>query len=209
MKAAALGALLVSGCYTGSSTTTTPIANETPQPKAELTISARGIGPITEDTQATAEELRRLLPDLVVEATDLGGDSGLVYEVFRGTEQLFYVVPDDAPSDDTQDQGDPHAEARYAKTIFAVFAISPRVAVQGRNWRIGAPLESATGASICECWGDGEVTACFDRGARLRVIFEDRCEDAQVQGGTAMIGKKIARVMWKVQPDPLFEDEHD
>lgn len=202
---AALAALALAGCYTGSSPTTTPIGNETPRPSRELAISARGLGPITEETQATEQELRRLFPDLVVKATELGGGSGLVYEVFRGSEQLFYVVPDDAPFD----AGEPHAAPPYAKTIFAVFAISPRVAVEGRSWKIGSPLENARGASVCECWGDGEVTACFDRGARLRVIFEDRCEEAQEQGGSAMIGKKIARVMWKVQTDPVPDDEGD
>ncbi len=136
----------------------------------------------------------------------LGVDSGLVFEVFRGAEQLFYVVPDDAAADSEEPES---GERAYASTIFAVFAISPRVAVEGRDWTIGAPLRSAHGASVCECWGEGEVTACFDQGSRLRVIFEDRCEDASANGGTAMIGKKVARVMWKVQPDPEPYEDRD
>lgn len=208
MRAATLAALALAGCYTGSSLATTPINNERPQPKVQLSISARGLGPITEETKATEQELRKLFPDLVVKSHDLGG-SGLVFEVFRGTEQLFYVVPDDAPFDDEAGAERDGAGRAYATTIFAVFAISPQIAVQGRDWKIGLPLESAVGASVCECWGDGEVTACFDRGARLRLIFEDRCEDAQEQGGKAMIGKKIARVMWKVAPDPDSYEDRD
>jgi hypothetical protein len=207
MRSAALAALALAGCYTGSSPSTTPINNAQPQPEAGLSISARGLGPLTEDTKATEQELRKLFPDLVVKAHDLGG-SGLVFEVFRGTEQLFYVVPDDAPFEDAGTVHD-GAGRPYATTIFAVFAISPQIAVQGRDWKIGSPLESAVGASVCECWGDGEVTACYDPGARLRLIFEDRCEQAQEQGGKAMIGKKIARVMWKVETEPEAYEDRD
>ncbi|NVB83611.1 MAG: hypothetical protein HOV81_34875 [Kofleriaceae bacterium] len=204
MRRAALVSLALAGCYTGAKDSTLSNKSES---RTTLAISRDGVGPINETTKATEEMLRAVLPGLVVKAKDLGGGSGLVFEVFDGAEQLFYVVPDDASTDEPEDEAPPE-ERKYATSIFAVFAISPKVAVQGRSWKIGSPLESAQGATTCECWGEGEVTACFDKGARLRVIFEERCEDAQEQGGKAMIGKKIARVMWKVQADaePEYED---
>lgn len=208
MRLAALSALALAGCYTGTKDST--LGSQ--RAAVHVAISRDGVGPITETTKATEETLRALLPGLVVKSKNLGGGSGLVFEVFDGSEQLFYVVPDDAPSDEpageaAEDVGEPARQ--YASTIFAVFAVSPKVAVKGRDWTIGAPLTSVQGATTCECWGEGEVTACFDKGASLRVIFEDRCEDAQERGGKAMIGKKIARVMWKAQADTEPETDYE
>lgn len=206
MRRAALVAFSLAGCYTGAKDAT--LSNKSSSLTA-LSISRDGVGPITETTKATEEMLRAVLPGLVVRAKDLGGGSGLVFEVFDGTERLFYVVPDDTAEEPSDDDAATPEEHTYATSIFAVFAVSPKVAVQGRSWKIGAPLESAQGATTCDCWGEGEVTACYDKGARLRVIFEDRCEDAQLQGGKAMIGKRIARVMWKVQADAEADAEAD
>lgn len=214
MKRFTLAALSLAGCYTGSSATTSSgtLANQSTT-SAPLAISSHGLGPINDSTKATQQSLQTLLPHLVVKSTNLSGGSGLVYEVFDHNEQLFYVVPDDAGGDSGGDAGGDDDESRnYATTIFAVFAVSPRIAVEGRDWTIGQPLASAKGASHCECWGDGEVTACFDPGSRLRLIFEDRCDDAKSKGGRAMIGKKIARVMWKVQTDddqPALDEDRD
>jgi hypothetical protein len=128
------------------------------------------------------------LPAVTVKTNDLGADSGIVFDVFDGAERLFYVVPDE----ETHDSG----ERRYATTIFSIFATSPRVSVEGHAWRIGAPLASADGLTGCECWGDGEVTAC-STSANLSVVFEERCEPAEADGPAAMVGRTIGRIMWK------------
>jgi hypothetical protein len=160
-----------------------------------------GIGPLGADTEATPAELQRLFPKARVVANDLG-ESGVVYDVFEGDERVLYVVPDDM-------EGYTEApDRRYAKTIFAVFAVSGRVSVMGRTWRVGQPFNDARDLDRCECWGGGEVTACFRIGTHLRVIFEEPCETAQREGAKAMLGIPVARVMWKrvLEPHGLFAD---
>lgn len=156
-------------------------------------ITQDGVGPFDATTEGTAAAIAKLVPSLRVATNDLGGESGVVFDVFDGDERLFYIVPDDAPGW-TDDQGN---ENRYASTTFAVFAVSGRVKVQGRGWRVGKPLGDAKGLDRCECWGDREVTACFQTGSHIRVVFEQACDDAEKRGGAAMIGQPIARIMWK------------
>src|SRR3990167_8380811 len=112
---------------------------------------------------------------------------------------MLYIVPDDVEG---YSEGD---DRRYASTIFAV---SGRVSIEGRTWRVGQPFTDDRGLDRCECWGGGEVTACFRIGTHLRVIFEEPCEDAKRAGAKAMHGKPIGRVMWKrvIEPAGLFAD---
>jgi len=162
-------------------------------------ITAAGVGPFNKKTEATEPALAALVPKLRVATNDLGGESGVVYDVFDGPERLFYVVPDDAPGW-TDDSGTPH---RYAPTMFAIFAVSSRVHVLGHSWRVGQPFEEVGDLNACECWGNREVTACFRRGHHVRVIWEQPCDDAEAQGARAMIGKPITRIMWKREIEPV------
>ena len=198
-------ALLLGACWQSRPASEPPVANRVAPVASDRLLSPRGAGPFTARTRATLEALRKKAPKLRVETNDLGGESGIVYDVFDGDERLYYVVPDDAP-DWTDDSGE---ERKYDQTIFAVFAVSPSVVVEGRAWRVGRPLASADGLDQCECWGNQEVTACFQRGARLRVIFELRCDDAEREGARAMIGKPIARIMWKRLANDLPRDGFD
>jgi hypothetical protein len=177
------------GCF-GSSKTTPPLSNTTSAPArpTEWRMSVAGLAPLGAGTEATEAGLRAALHAVTVKMNDLGGESGIVFDVLDGAERLFYVVPDEEPHDS--------GERRYATTIFSIFATSPRVRVEGYTWRVGAPLDSADGLTACECWGDGEVTAC-STGANLSVIFEERCEPAESGGPAAMIGRPIGRIMWK------------
>lgn len=156
-------------------------------------MTPRGVGPFDQDTVATKAALQKLVPKLRVVEHELGGDSGIVYDVFERDHQLLYVVPDDAPGW-TEDAG---VEHEYSRTVFAVFAVSPRVSVLGRPWRVGEAFDDARGLDTCECWGEREVTACFRPGSHVRVIFELPCDEAEAQGPKAMLGKPIARIMWK------------
>jgi hypothetical protein len=167
------------------------VANKTQYPASPVTYKVRlsGVGPLDYRSEATPEALRAALPDLEVKTNDLGGDSGIVFDVFDGSEKLFYVVPDEEYQEE-------HGTRRYLKTIFTIFVTSPRVSVEGYSWRVGAPLESAQDLMRCECWGSGEVTACSIR-AHLAVIFEERCEAAEKSGPQAMVGHTIGRIMWE------------
>ena len=180
----------------------TALENRTPEPAgSHWRMSASGVGPLTGATVASLAELRRALPGARVSENDLGPTSGMVFDVHEGTERMLYVVPDDETGEaGTEDH-------TYASTIFAVFAVSPRVSVTGRTWRVGQPFEDAAGIDRCECWGGGEVTACFQVGSHLRVIFEASCADAVKQGARAMLGQKIDRIMWKrvLEPDGLLD----
>lgn len=185
-----LALLAVGGCWR-SRTSEPVLANHAEE--TDFVITSRGVGPFGPATTATEAALQALAPRMSVRTHDLGGESGIVFDVFDGDDRLLYVVPDDAVGW-TDDDG---AEHRYASTVFAVFAVSPNVRVQGRSWRVGQPFDDLAGIDVCECWGNREVTACFRRGTRIRVIFELPCDDAEQGGARAMLGKPIARLMWK------------
>ncbi|HEX5061403.1 MAG TPA: hypothetical protein VFV99_18675 [Kofleriaceae bacterium] len=164
-------------------------ANHTPAARRTFEMRLDGVGPLGWKSEATEAALRIALPELTIKTNDLGAESGIVFDVFDGTEKLMYVVPDEQERDET---GTHH----YDKTIFSIFATSPRISVSGHSWRVGYPLENANDLMGCECWGEGEVTACTIR-AHLAVIFEENCEVARDAGPQAMVGHKIGRIMWK------------
>jgi hypothetical protein len=167
------------------------VGNKTARPATPVSYRVRlaGVGPLDHRSEATIEGLRAALPDLEVKTHDLGADSGIVFDVFDGSEKLFYVVPD-------EEEQEEDGTRRYLKTIFTIFVTSPRIAVEGYTWRVGSPLDSAKDLERCECWGSGEVTACSLR-AHLAVIFEERCELAEKGGPQVMVGHKIGRIMWE------------
>jgi hypothetical protein len=183
--------LLVTAAACSAAPSPQTVANKTERPATPVTyrVKLTGVGPLDARSEATREGLRAALPDFEVKTHDLGGDSGIVFDVFDGDEKLFYVVPDE---EEREDDG----TRRYLKTIFTIFVTSPRIAVEGYSWRVGSPLESATDLTRCECWGSGEVTACSIR-AHLAVIFEERCEPAEQGGPQVMVGHKIGRIMWE------------
>jgi hypothetical protein len=170
---------------------TQTVGNKTERPATPVAFRVRlsGVGPIDYKSEATLEALRAALPGLEVRSHDLGGDSGIVFDVMDGDEKLFYVVPD-------EEEQEENGTRRYLETVFTIFVTSPRLSVEGYSWRVGAPLESTKDLVRCECWGSGEVTACSIR-AHLAVIFEERCEAAERSGPEAMVGHKIGRIMWE------------
>ncbi len=194
--------MAIVACWRQAPPRETTLENRTPEiAGTRWRMTPSGVGPLTGATVASLAELRRALPGTRVENNDLGPTSGIVFDVFEGAERVLYVVPDDA----TGEAGT--SDHTYASTIFAVFAVSPRVSVAGRTWRVGEPFEDAAGIDRCECWGGGEVTACFQIGTHLRVIFEAACADAAKRGARAMLGHKIDRIMWKrvLEPDGLLD----
>jgi hypothetical protein len=202
LSALAAALVFVAACWTERGAPQ-PLSNRiatAPSPGWRMTHN--GVGPLRGETLATEEELQHLLPHARVVATDLSESSGLVYDVFEGEERMVYVVPDDVEG---YTEGD---ERRYARTIFAVFAVSGRVSIEGRTWRVGQPFTDDAGLDRCECWGGGSVTACFRIGTHLRVIFDEPCENATQEGARVMLGKRIARVMWKrvIEPPGLLDD---
>ncbi len=190
MRFASLVLVVVTGCWRGP-VAEPVVANHIDDTGYELT--SYGVGAIDATSEATQTAIQALVPQARVTTRNLGAESGIVFDVWDGKERLFYVVPDDAPGY-TDDSGGEHL---YARTVFAVFAISPKVRVQGRSWRVGQVLSESDGLDVCECWGDHEVTACYRRHGHIRLVFETRCDRAEVDGPRAMVGQPIGRVMWK------------
>ena len=197
-----LAAGLVAGCWRSRAE---PLAITNPASDPGFVITALGVGPFDASTEATEVALQRRAPALRVVTRDLGGESGIVFDIFDGKERLFYLVPDDAPGY-VSEEG---AEHRYASTTFAVFTLSEKVRVQGQSWRAGQPLSEVGNLEVCECWGNRDVTACYRRRSHIRVIFEQPCNDAETVGPRAMLGKVIGRIMWKriVDPDEPIPSE--
>lgn len=189
MRRRLLAVVAIAGCWRGQAPEPV-VANHS---EGGFEITSYGVGPFDASTVATEASLRTLVPGLEVHKHDLGGDSGIVFDVVSAHEKLFYVVPDDAAGYTDAESG-PH---RYATTVFAVFAVSPQVRVQGRPWRVGQVLSESTGLDVCECWGNHGVTACYRRHGHIRVVFEANCDRAETDGPRAMVGERIGRLMWK------------
>lgn len=198
------GLLLVAltGCW-HSQSTAPDLSAHVSSTDASYVITETAAGPFDATSVATREGLQSRAPGLRVALRDLGQESGIVFNVYADRERLFYVVPDDAPGY-TDDQ-ETHA---YAKTVFGVFAMSPKVRVQGRSWRVGQLLDDVAGLDRCECWGDDTVTTCFHKGSHIRLVFEANCHPAAEQGAKVMIGTPIGRIMWKreLEPPVMLED---
>ena len=86
---------LAIGCSAGAGASGSTLSNTTSDRgvPAVFQISEAGLGPLGAKTDATEASLRAELPKLTVKTTDLGGSSGIVFDVFDGDEKLFYVVP--------------------------------------------------------------------------------------------------------------------
>jgi hypothetical protein len=187
------------GCWR-SATEPAALSHHSSTAESEWVVTQRGVGPFDASTVATEAALRQLVPRMRVATNDLGGDAGIVFDVFDGPERLAYVVPDDAPYGI-----DAAPEHRYATSTFAVFVVSPRIKVRGRSWRVGSPFEHLGGIDACECWGP-TVTACSQPGSHVHVVFEQPCDEVESAGSVrgvegpapeTMRGKRIDRIMWK------------
>lgn len=189
------------GCYTSAPA---PLAPPAPVgPPAALTIQQTSIGPsatpsagssagpiaasITAKTPGHLIGLRRALPGYDVKPAHLvlgPSTNRLAYSVYKDGERLLHVLPDE--------QGG----------IFSVHAVSPKVVVADRPWKIGAKLSGIRAITTCKCWQE-EVVVCFRIGDHVAVSFSRECgwdsytTDDERQD---LIGSPIHRVLWSPRP---------
>lgn len=177
--------ILIAGCYTSSPPAPTLSNNTTAAPE-ELSVSARAVGPIDAETEATLVHLRAILAGYEVRPAH---DGSLQYDIYKGREKLFYVVPD-------EDRG----------TIFNIHVVSGKVPVAGKSWRVGAPFTGASRLTSCECWGDNPT--CFTAGEHIAVNFDRGCDDVtnDASARRSLDGLTIQRVIWNPRP---FGDDPD
>ncbi|MGE5182229.1 MAG: hypothetical protein ACM31C_09210 [Acidobacteriota bacterium] len=168
--------LVVAGCWRGPEAPATAAATE-PRPAGLFTITELGFGPIDARTRATLIPLRRAFAGFDVRPVN--EDDTLEYHVYAGSELLAYVVPDDDGS------------------VFNVHATSPKIAVAGREWRVGAPFRGAAQLSRCECWGDNPT--CWRTGEHVAVNFARSCENLTGDGRRVLRvldGVAVQGVIW-------------
>lgn len=181
--------ILLAGCYRSATpATTTPLSNNVKAATGELSVSAGAVGPIRADTEATLVHLRAVLAGYEVKPSQ---DGSLQYDVYKGSEKLFYVVPD-------EERG----------TVFNIHVVSGSVAVEGKSWRVGKPFSGSSHLTDCECWGDNPT--CFAKGEHVAVNFDRGCDG--VTSGDArerrvLDGVTIQRVIWN--PQPFGEDSDE
>ena len=171
-------------CYTSTSTSAPTSAPPAPAaPQALLTIQEAAIGPITGKTPGHLIGLRRALPGYEVKPAHvtLGPNTNrLGFNVYRDGEKLLHVMPDGHGG------------------IFAVHAMSPKVATLDRPWKIGAKLNGVRALTTCKCWEE-EIVVCFRIGEHVAVAFSRECgwdsytTDDERQD---LIGSPIHRVLW-------------
>ncbi len=153
-----------------------------PDPKQGLfAITQAACGPIDEHTPGTLAALRHAFVGFDVKP--MNDDGTLEYRVFKGEELLLYVVPDDDGS------------------IFNVHAMSGKVVVSGREWRVGAPFQGAAQLTQCECWGQNPT--CWKQGEHVAVNFARECGD--LAGGDQRMmrvldGITVQRIVWSPKP---------
>lgn len=185
------GALGLS-CYTSSSAPPVPPAPAGPA-GAQLTIQQTSIGPITAQTPGHLLGLRRALPGYDVKPAHvlLGPSTNrLGFNIYKDGEKLLHVMPDGHGG------------------IFAVHAVSPKVATADRPWKIGAKLNGVRALTTCKCWEE-EVVVCFKVGDHVAVAFVRECgydsytTDEERQD---LIGTPIHRVLWS--PKPFGEESN-
>lgn len=184
----AVAACTLVACYT--SQPTAPLSNAVEEPRGLLVITPTGVGPIDADTPATLMPLRRLLVGFEVKPVE---DGGLQYEIYRDGERLAYVVPDDEDG-----------------TIFNIHAVSPRVEVASRDWRVGAPFRDARRLTHCECWG--EHPTCFRKGEHVAVNFDRECyslEHGDRREFRVLNGLPVQRVIWSPRPFGVIAEDDE
>ncbi len=175
MRIAAALVVALAGCWgTGSPSET--IGNTTPQRPGLLTITQAGFGPIDARQPATLANLRKLLVGYDVRPMN---DPNLEMHVFKGTEQIAFVVLNDD------------------MTVFNVHATSGKIAVADRPWRVGEAFHGAAELTTCECWGDNPT--CFKKGEHVAVNFKRECEGVTSGDHHALKvldGLIVQRVIW-------------
>ncbi len=178
--------ILIAGCFTSSPAPVTTLSNNATPAADAMSVTATAVGPLDADTEATLVHLRAVLAGYEVKPAH---DGSLQYDVYKGTEKLFYVVPDD-------DRG----------TIFNIHVVSGSVPVAGKSWRVGQPFAGADRLSTCECWGDNPT--CFTVGEHVAVNFDRTCDDvtSDARARRTLDGMAIQRVIWNPLP---FGDDPD
>lgn len=156
----------------------TPPAAAPPPPL--LAVTARSLGPLTSQTPATLGALRTALPgfDIVPVQHD-----GLEYRVSHAGERLFDVIPDAWGG------------------LLNVHIVSPRIALTGRPWKIGAPFTGSERLTTCECWAAQLV--CFQDGDHVAVAFARSCREGRYATAAArrkLEGARIKLAVWSPLP---------
>ena len=167
-----LAIALVVGCSTPAPAPRPPA--RPPQPPPLFTIRADALGPLKATTPATLAALRAALRGLDVEPLHA---NGLEYRVSHAGAKLFDVIPDDRGA------------------ILNVHVVSPRIAVAGRAWRVGAPF-TRSDVTTCECWAT--QTVCFKNGDHLAVALAKVCRDRI--DPRALEGTPIRVAIWSPRP---------
>jgi hypothetical protein len=170
-----LGAL-VAGCWRSPATPSSTIGNTSKGPAGLLTITSTGFGPIDAKEAATLANMRKRFVGFDVRPVN---DPNLEIHIYRGTEQLAFVVLNDD------------------MTVFNVHATSGKVAVADRPWRVGAPFQGASELTTCECWGDNPT--CFKTGEHIAVNFKRGCDgvtSGEHRALRALDGLIVQRVIW-------------
>jgi hypothetical protein len=148
---------------------------------AGLTISRTHFGPLGRDTPALLVPLRRALLGYEVRPVH---DNGLEYDIFQGGERIAYVVIDED-----------------GESIFNVHAVSSKVRVADREWRVGAKFRSAGQLTDCECWGENPT--CYKKGDHVAVNFDRACAELASGDPAALLrldGERVARLIWSPSP---------
>jgi hypothetical protein len=144
-----------------------------------LTMTRRGLGPITDKTRATLTQLREAMAPAGISVVPVvERDHSLELDAYDGKEKLFYVVP----SDDG--------------TILYLHATSRRIAIADHaDWKIGATFHDAASLGHCDCWGAWPV--CYRTGEHVAAGFTASCDGLDsARGRRALDGAVLTRVVW-------------
>jgi hypothetical protein len=185
-----LACALIAGCG-GGSQVPPPKPPAPPPPVAKVTAPAplavtdSGLAGIDAASRVTLVELRKELAAAGYTVKPDNNGMSLVFDVFRGEDQLFYVVPNEDG------------------TLFNVHVTSTKIA-SPQGWHVGGSLSDLSNMS-CECWGSqgDEVATCFHPGEHVAVVYERACSGMALneeRNRKVLQGATISRLVWQPKP---------
>ncbi len=148
----------------------------------ELAVAETGLAGLDGSSRVTLVDLRKQLAPAGFQVKPDNNGGALVYDVYRGDDQLFYVVPNDDNS------------------LFNVHVTSAAIG-SPNGWHVGGSLTDLANMS-CECWGTAgdEVATCFHPGEHVAVVYERACSGMQLnddRNRKVLVGATISRLVWQ------------
>jgi hypothetical protein len=145
----------------------------------------RGSSDISRDLEPGLDAVRAMFRGYDVTEDD--DPESVQYDVSLRGERLLFIWPLTPPADD-------------GPSAIMVHAVSPKIRVAGRDWRVGGTFRGGDEIMRCECWI--HELMCFSPGDHIAVSFAHDCGQLVdgVHHARELSGLAINRITWRPTP---------